>query len=135
MCMCVHHLCVHSYFVILATTTAHSHDAGTNMLSLLFFAYLQMDGYLQKQSSGRFKRWQRRWFEVDFAYLRYFADEGQPTPKAAVSVDAIVSCTRTGVRFGTAYCLLIARWLSRNAPAHTWLTTSSLLFAYLHHVL
>ena len=82
---------------------------------------VQMDGYLQKQSSGRFRRWQRRWFEVDLAYLRYFSDEGQPTPRAAVSVESISSATRTGVRGAAAVllraCLLLACCLLAVAGA------------------
>ena len=47
---------------------------------------------------------QRRWVEVDLSYLRYFGDEGQASPKAAVSVESIVSATRTGVRGRAACC-------------------------------
>ena len=51
-----------------------------------------MPSFLDKRSRGRIKRWQRRWFEVDHAYLRYFSSEHAAQPKGAVSLDGIKSC-------------------------------------------
>jgi len=45
-----------------------------------------VQGYLLKQSSGRFaKRWQRRYFQVSGKYLRYFASgDAEGGPKGAI---------------------------------------------------
>ena len=44
-----------------------SHTIGTTCTSIA--------GYLQKQTSGAVKRWQKRWFVVAGHYLRYYKSE------------------------------------------------------------
>ena len=48
--------------------------------------------YLSKLSRGRIKRWQKRWFTIDNAFVRYYANDKSSEPKGATSIDSINSC-------------------------------------------
>ena len=47
---------------------------------------------MSKLSRGRIKRWQKRWFTIDNAFVRYFASDKSSEAKGATSVDGINSC-------------------------------------------
>ena len=48
--------------------------------------------YLSKLSRGRIKRWQKRWFTIDNAFVRYYANDKSSEAKGTTNIDDINSC-------------------------------------------
>jgi hypothetical protein len=46
----------------------------TKLRNSVFSNEMLKEGYVQKQSTGLFKRWQRRFFVTSSHYLKYYAD-------------------------------------------------------------
>jgi hypothetical protein len=50
------------------------------------------EGWLQKQSSGTFKQWQKRYFRLSGHYLSYYADEKTDEVKGACDLNTVTLC-------------------------------------------
>jgi hypothetical protein len=50
------------------------------------------EGWLQKQSSGTFKQWQKRYFRLSGHYLTYYADEKTDEVKGACDLNTVTLC-------------------------------------------
>jgi hypothetical protein len=50
------------------------------------------EGWLEKQSSGTFKQWQKRYFRLSGHYLTYYADEKTDEVKGACDLNTVTLC-------------------------------------------